>query len=256
MRAAMLVWGLCFLRNSPKAAHKNLTLMAQGVMDVVSEKPFSVMLSNFGHRAVHIPKHTVVGLAVPSPTHISTLGESAAEAAEAKEGGGLFNSNLSTAKDAAVEADENCTGKGGAEEATPPKAPLRADGPDKPEDTAAPEEDRNSWQEDVHLCAEYEEVRSQVLEVLSELKGMWTGRLENIGGTKHRVELKPGARPIYQAPFRAGPTAREKEMTEIDHMLREGVIQLASAEWASPVVSSLKRTVPCGSASITGSSTL
>ena len=81
---------LMFLQNSPKTAHKNLTLMAQGVMDVVPEKPFSVMLSNFGHRAVHIPKHTVVGLALPSPTHILTLGESAAEAAEAKEGEGYL----------------------------------------------------------------------------------------------------------------------------------------------------------------------
>ena len=75
-----------FLQNSPKTAHKNLTLMAQGVTDVFPENPFSVMLSNFRHHSVHIPKYTIVGLALPSPTQILTLGESAAEAAEAKEG--------------------------------------------------------------------------------------------------------------------------------------------------------------------------
>ncbi|CDF37529.1 unnamed protein product [Chondrus crispus] len=65
---------------------------------------------------------------------------------------------------------------------------------------------------------------------------MWTGQLGKIGATKHRIELEPGARQIYKAPYPAGPTAREKEKTEIDRMLRAGVIEPATAEWASPVV--------------------
>ena len=72
-----------FLQNPPKTAYKNVTLIAWGVMYFVPEKQFSVMLCNFGHRAVHIPKHTVVGLALSSHIHILTLGESAASAAEA-----------------------------------------------------------------------------------------------------------------------------------------------------------------------------
>ena len=43
-------------QNSLKAAHMNLTLMAQGVLDLVPDRPFSVMPSNFGDRSVHIPK--------------------------------------------------------------------------------------------------------------------------------------------------------------------------------------------------------
>ena len=157
-----------FFTELSNTVHKNFTLMAQGVMDVAPEKPFSVMLSNIGHRAVHISKHTVVGLALPSPTHILTLGELAPEVADAKERGGIFNSNPSTAEDAAREAANNPTYKDGAEQATPPRAPLGADGPDKHEDTAAPEEDPNAWQEDVLIDAEDEEVRSEILEVLSE----------------------------------------------------------------------------------------
>ena len=41
---------------------------------------------------------------------------------------------------------------------------------------------------------------------------------------------------LHQAPYRSGPIAREKKKMEIDHMLRGGVIELTSAEWASPVV--------------------
>ena len=188
------------------------------------------MLSNFGRRAIHIPKHTVVRLALPSPSHILTLGESAAEAAEAKKGGGIFNSNPSSAEDAAGEAANNGTDKGRAEQATPPRAPLGADGPHKLEDTAAPEGEPNSRQEDVHIGVEDEEARSEVFEVQSEFKDMWTGRLGKTGATKHCIKLKTGPRPNYQAPYRIVSTAREKEKTEIDRMLREGVIESATGK--------------------------
>ena len=95
------------------------------------------MLSNSGHCSVHIAQDTVVRLALPFPTHILTLSESAAEATEVKEGRGIFNSNLSTARDIAGESTSNRTDKGGAEQGTPPGAPLRADGPDEPKETAA-----------------------------------------------------------------------------------------------------------------------
>ena len=84
VRVATPVGGLCFLQNHPKTAHKNLCLMAQGVMDLFPGEPFTVLVSNFGNRAVHVTKHTVVGLTLPSSTHILTLGVSAPGEAEAK----------------------------------------------------------------------------------------------------------------------------------------------------------------------------
>ena len=33
--------------------------------------------------------------------------------------------------------------------------------------------------------------------MLSEFKNMWSGRLGKIDATKHGIELKPGAKPIY-----------------------------------------------------------
>ena len=104
------------------------------------------------------------------------------------------------------------------------------------ERTETDAEKTRAWEEHVHIGAEGSTVRSEIMDMLSEFKDMWSGRLGKIGATKHRIELKPGARSIYQAPCRAGPIAREKEKTEIDCMLRTGVIEPTSAGWASPVV--------------------
>ena len=92
VRVATPVAGLCFLQNHPRMAKKSLSLMAQGVMHINPDIPFSVIMSNFSHHAVHLPKHTVIGIPLPSPTHILTL-QPATGVAEAKEGGG--NKNIS-----------------------------------------------------------------------------------------------------------------------------------------------------------------
>ena len=60
-------WGLCFQQNHPKTAHKNLCLMTQGIMHLFPGEPFTVLVSNFGNRRVHVPNHTVDSLAFPSP---------------------------------------------------------------------------------------------------------------------------------------------------------------------------------------------
>ena len=89
--------------------------------------------------------------------------------------------------------------------------------------------------EDVHIGAEDSTVRSENMDMLSRFRDMWSGRLGKIDATKHRIELKPGARPMYQVPYRAGPIACEKDKKEIDRMLRPEVIEPTLAEWASPV---------------------
>ena len=85
--------------------------MAQGVMDLFPVEPFTVLVSNFGSRAVHVPKHTVVVLAFPFPTHILTHGVSAPGEAEAKEGGGNKN-NSSTATEEHARCEEPATDEG------------------------------------------------------------------------------------------------------------------------------------------------
>ena len=41
--------GLCFLQPNPKMALKQLSLMASGIMDIHPNKPFEVIVANFGH---------------------------------------------------------------------------------------------------------------------------------------------------------------------------------------------------------------
>ena len=65
---------------------------------------------------------------------------------------------------------------------------------------------------------------------------MWDGRLSQVHSTAHRIQLIPGAKPAYSQPYRAGTKAREAESSEIHRMLRAGVIEPATSEWASPVV--------------------
>ena len=101
-------------------------------MDLFSGEPFTVLISNFGNRAVHVPKHTVVGFAVPSPTHILTLGLLAPGEAEAKEGGGnKNNSSTATGEQARREqpaTDEDRINSGRTEEDARRQGPVTDDG--------------------------------------------------------------------------------------------------------------------------------
>ena len=72
--------------------------------------------------------------------------------------------------------------------------------------------------------------------MLKRHASMWSGKLGEINITEHAIDLKPDARPIAVPPYRAGPKTRELEQAEVDRQLRDGVIEPAQSEWASPVV--------------------
>ena len=74
------------------------------------------------------------------------------------------------------------------------------------------------------------------MDLLREFEDMWSGRLGTIASAKHRIDLEDGARSVYQPPYRAEHRARAVEKTEIERMLKEGVIEPSSSEWAIPVV--------------------
>jgi len=65
---------------------------------------------------------------------------------------------------------------------------------------------------------------------------LWGGNLGLIRGVERRIRLKPGAVPVRQHPYKAGPLARERESAEVDRMRSMGVIQPFTGEWASPFV--------------------
>jgi hypothetical protein len=81
-----------------------------------------------------------------------------------------------------------------------------------------------------------DETRAQVIETLTPFARMWDGNLGKINTTPHRIEIIPGAKPVFQRPYRAGKAGREVEKREIERMLSAEVIETATSEWASPVV--------------------
>ena len=65
--------GLVFLQGHSRLAQTKLTLMANGVMEVVPDKPFRVWVSNFSASPVRLPKDAVIGLAFPAPRSIYAI---------------------------------------------------------------------------------------------------------------------------------------------------------------------------------------
>ena len=53
-------------------ALKQLSLMASGIMDIYPNKPFEVIVANFGHTPFKLARNAIVGLAIESPTGIYT----------------------------------------------------------------------------------------------------------------------------------------------------------------------------------------
>ena len=187
--------GLLFLQNHPKTVTKNLSLMANGIMECTG-KPFWVTISNFRDRTVRLSKGSVVGLALPAPRAIVTV---------------------------TTEQAASLGSLGPNRNASVPHGPER--------ETIKPD-----WREQVDIGPEYAPHRKDILNLLQDFEGMWSGRLGTIKAAKHRIDLEEGAQPVYQPPYRAGHRARGIEKAEIGRMLQEGVIEPASSEWASPVV--------------------
>ena len=72
--------------------------------------------------------------------------------------------------------------------------------------------------------------------LLRRYRSLWDGQLGTIRQTEHRIQLKPGATPVRQHPYKAGPRAREMEREQVARMLKLDVIEPTTSEWASPVV--------------------
>ena len=188
--------GLRFIQAHPKLIDKHMSLAANGVMDVTPNRPFRILMSNFGAEAMRLPKNTVVALSLPAPAAILTVNPY------------TMNPDHPPDKHKSVHRGER-----------PDTNPVG-----------------QNWQEDVHIGLEDDHSRAAVINLLSQYQDMWSGKLGTISAAKHRIEVLPDARPIYQQPYRAGPQAREAEKREIEKMLSAQVIEPSSSEWASPVV--------------------
>lgn len=202
--------GLWYVESHPGTVHRNCTMTARGVMNIVPNEPFNVLMANLTDRSVDVHKGMKVALATDMPGTIVQLGDranfgQASEICKVKVGEHLdFQGQL----DGTVENQL---------------------------------EEPTDWKDKVNVSPKFEHEKAKLIEMLSKFENMWDGTLGTIKAAVHRIELEPGSRPIHQQPYRAGPTQREHERREIDKMLKAGVIEPAKTEWASPIVFAPKK---------------
>jgi len=106
----------------------------------------------------------------------------------------------------------------------------------RPSPTTAPDATDPVEEPYFHTSNVPEGLRPQVLSLLEKHRAFWSGRLGSIKATEHRIELKPGSKPVGFNTYRMGPRTRELIKAEVDRMLKLEVIEPSQSEWASPVV--------------------
>jgi len=79
-------------------------------------------------------------------------------------------------------------------------------------------------------------LRPQMLASLEKHRALWIGHLCSSEATEHRIELKPGSKPVQLNPYLMGPRTGELIKAEVDRSLKREVLQRSQREWASPVV--------------------
>lgn len=106
-----------------------------------------------------------------------------------------------------------------------------------------PEAQSDSWSREekpsvknLDLTQVLEGHRERLRCVPSKFDKVWDGNLEEINITFHRFILKLEAQHVTQHPNRTGPNTGEFVAEEVDRIGEANISELATAEWASPVV--------------------
>ena len=172
-----------------------------GVVQVEPSRPFHLLVANLTQFPRRIQKNQIVATVLPHPTAALPTPI-------------MFGEVLGVLDDKDPE-DQGANAKG--------PTPVAGDaGPTK--------------FEDLDLEHVPEGARDRLRQTLKKYASMWDGSLGEIKTVEHHIDLSPGTRPMAQAPYRAGPKAREIEQMEVNRMLDAGVIEPAQSAWASPVV--------------------
>ena len=210
--------GLSLLQAHPRLAAEKLALMANGIIETLPQAPFKVLVSNFSTRTISLPKNLIIGIALPAPAAISYIDEN-------------FLTSVSHQEMPPTEEGASNRSTSGSNE-DPDTGKNKEVNPNSGNETRT----TPNWETEVSIGDDVKVDRQDVLNLLREFSPMWSGELGTVKATQHRIDLIDGAKPVYQPPYKAGPTARQIEKEEVQRMLAAGVIEPSMAEWASPVV--------------------
>ena len=106
----------------------------------------------------------------------------------------------------------------------------------RPSPTTAPDAKDPMEEPHVHTPNVSQGLRPQVLALLDKHRALWSAHLGSIRATEHRIELKPGSKPVRLNPYRMGPRTRKLIKAQFDLMLKIEAAEPSQSEWASPVV--------------------
>lgn len=195
--------GLAVLQPAMRLLEKQQLCMSNGVAEIAPNVQFNVLISNNTPSAKKLQKGQVVGYVLPHPT-------SSALTTLSLEDMLLLETPNTPQITYPTRYEENTS-------------------------DAAERKQRDSLQE-IELDHLGEGMRARVRNLLSNFSSMWSGSLGHIAATSHTINIKPGAKPVFCQPYRAGPIARQVEEAEVKRMLAADVIEPANSEWSSPVV--------------------
>ena len=99
----------------------------------------------------------------------------------------------------------------------------------------------SDWRNVINVGESYKSYKFELIQQLEKYEEMWDGHLVTVNATYHYIQIPPGTIPSHQPPYRAGPTKREHEKSEVDKMLKMSVIEPSTSEWVAPVVFAPKK---------------
>ena len=202
--------GLVYLEPKQPVQTRHHVRTSNGVIEVRLGVRFDIALANFSKTTQLLPKGIKIAYAKRNRLAILTIPENVSTKLEA-----VLNLPFTNAKN-----EENPNNEANPTEETNTK------------------ERNTNWRDTINLeHVDDRDLRTRIFTMLTKHEEMWTsGRLREIAATEHRIELTDGTKPIRNMGYRQGPATRTKAEHEIRKMLDAGVIELATSEWASPIV--------------------
>jgi len=122
-----------------------------------------------------------------------------------------------------------------------------------PSPTTGPDATDPMEQPHVHTSNVPEGLRPQVLALLEKRRALWSGHLGSIKATEHRIELKPGSKPVRLNPYRMGPRTRNSSRPKSTECSSSKLYSPARVNGLARWYSSRSPTGVPGSASTIGS---
>ena len=84
-----------------------------------------------------------------------------------------------------------------------------------------------------HLTAEQ---ASEVHALVNKYKSVISDKPGCAKDFVYKIRIKPGAQPTYTHPYRMSPQHQDKLRTEIDSLLKDGLIEPSTSEWCSAAI--------------------